>query len=77
MPAAAVDAATSCKEVSDMAIKSGRTSVASETSTLKVGDQAPDFELRGHRGDETFRLSSNYGKKNTVIVFYPLDWTPV
>lgn len=28
-----------------MAVKAGRTSVASKTSTLKVGDMAPDFEL--------------------------------
>ncbi len=55
----------------------GRTSVASQTQTLKVGDKAPDFELPGHRGNEKFRLSDNFGKKNTVIVFYPLDWTPV
>lgn len=55
----------------------GRTSVASQTQTLHVGDQAPDFELSGHRGNEKFRLNDNRGKKNTVIVFYPLDWTPV
>ena len=60
-----------------MAVKSGRTSLASKTSTLKVGDEAPDFELPGHRGSETFRLSNYRGKKNVVIVFYPLDWTPV
>lgn len=55
----------------------GRTSVADKTQTLKVGDKAPDFELPGHRGNEKFRLSDHLGKKNTVIVFYPLDWTPV
>ena len=60
-----------------MAISVGRKSVASETQTLKVGDQAPDFELPGHRGGETFKLSDLRGKKNAVIVFYPLDWTPV
>lgn len=55
----------------------GTASVASETKTLKVGDQAPDFELPGHRGGETFKLSDLRGKKNVVMVFYPLDWTPV
>ena len=51
--------------------------MASKTSTIKVGDEAPDFELPGHRNSETFKLSSLRGKKNVVIVFYPLDWTPV
>ena len=60
-----------------MAVKVGTTSTASETRTLKVGDKAPDFELPSHRGDEKVRLSSFQGKKNVVIVFYPLDWTPV
>lgn len=55
----------------------GRTSVAGETQTLKVGDPAPDFELPGHRDNEKFRLSDYKGKKNVVLVFYPLDWTPV
>jgi peroxiredoxin len=43
---------------------------------LKVGDRAPDFELPGHRGGEKFRLGDMRGKKNVVLVFYPLDWTP-
>ncbi len=60
-----------------MAVTFGRKSMASQTPALKVGDQAPDFELPGHRGGETFKLSSLRGKKNAVIVFYPLDWTPV
>ena len=55
----------------------GRTSVADKTQTLKVGDPAPDFELTGHRGGEKFRLSNLHGKKNAVLVSYPLDWTPV
>ncbi len=60
-----------------MAVTSGRTSVADKTQTLKVGDPAPDFELPGHRGGEKFRLSDLRGQKNVVVVFYPLDWTPV
>jgi peroxiredoxin len=68
---------TNVGEESLMAIPVGRTSKASQTQTLKVGDQAPDFELAGHRGEEKIRLSSFRGKKNVVLVFYPLDWTPV
>jgi peroxiredoxin len=60
-----------------MAVAVGRTSVSDRTQTLKVGDRAPDFELSGHRGKEKFRLSDLRGKKNVVLVFYPLDWTPV
>jgi peroxiredoxin len=55
----------------------GRTSMADRTQTLQVGDQAPDFELPGHRNKEKIRLSDFRGKKNVVLVFYPLDWTPV
>lgn len=46
---------------------------------LKVGDMAPDFELPAVIGDEKtkFKLSDYRGKKNVVIAFYPLDWTPV
>ena len=60
-----------------MAVKVGRTSLASETKTLKVGDTAPDFELPGHRGTEKIKLSDFHGKKNVVLVFYALDWTAV
>lgn len=60
-----------------MAVATGRDSVASQTQKLKVGDPAPDFELAGHRNGEKFRLSDQRGKKNVVMVFYPLDWTPV
>jgi peroxiredoxin len=60
-----------------MAVATGRTSLASKTSTLNVGDPAPDFELIGHRNKEKFKLSDSRGKKNVVLVFYPLDWTPV
>jgi peroxiredoxin len=62
---------------SSMAVTFGRKSVASETRTLKTGDQAPDFELKGHRNGEKFHLGDARGKKNVVLVFYPLDWTPV
>jgi len=43
---------------------------------LEVGDTAPDFELKSHRG-KTVRLSDFKGRKNVLIAFYPLAWTPV
>ncbi len=42
---------------------------------LKVGDKAPDFELRSHL-DKHVRLSDLRGK-NVVLAFFPLAWTPV
>jgi peroxiredoxin len=72
-----VAAAHSTKGDPSNMVSFGRTSVADRTQTLKVGDQAPDFELPGHRNGEKFKLSDLRGKKNAVLVFYPLDWTPV
>jgi peroxiredoxin len=43
---------------------------------LKPGDEAPDFELRTHRGG-TVKLSDFKGKKNVVIAFHPLAFTPI
>lgn len=44
--------------------------------SLKPGDPAPDFELRSHRGG-TVKLSDLRGKKNVVLAFHPLAFTPV
>ena len=60
-----------------MAVPKGRKSMASRTAMLKAGDPAPDFHLPGHRDGEKVRLSDFKGKKNVVLVFYPLDFTPV
>ena len=43
---------------------------------LKVGDEAPDFELRSHRGGSV-KLSDFRGKRQVVIAFHPLAFTPV
>jgi len=43
---------------------------------LRVGDDAPDFELRTHKGG-TVKLSDFRGKKNVVLAFHPLAFTPV
>eukprot|EP01039_Chlorochromonas_danica_P005328 gene5328-5863_t len=44
-------------------------------SSLKVGDIAPDFELRNYQG-KAFKLSSFRGEKPVVVFFYPADNTP-
>ncbi len=45
---------------------------------LKVGDAAPDFELRALLGESqvTVRSRDYLGKQNLVVTFHPLDWTP-
>ena len=43
---------------------------------LKAGEQAPDFELTNHRR-QTVKLSDFRGKKNVVLGFHPLAFTPV
>ncbi len=43
---------------------------------LKVGDLAPDFCLKSHLG-ELVRISEYRGKKNLVLAFFPLAWTPI
>ena len=50
---------------------------ATETKKLKVGDLAPNFELQACGPQERVKLSDYKGKKNVLVVFYPLDWTPV
>jgi peroxiredoxin len=46
------------------------------TPTLKVGDKAPDFTLQDQTGKD-ITLSSYVGRKNVVLVFYPLSFTSV
>jgi hypothetical protein len=44
-------------------------------AAIDLGDKAPDFELPSTR-DGKFKLSNLAGKKNTIIQFYVLDFTP-
>jgi peroxiredoxin len=45
---------------------------------LKAGDTAPEFTLPAVEGEQqlTVRLSDYRGKKNVLVTFHPLDWTP-
>ena len=47
--------------------------------SLSVGDIAPDFTLKTKtpEGLKDVRLSDNFGKKQTVLLFFPLAFTGV
>lgn len=49
--------------------------LASAALAVEVGDKAPDFELTSTQGGK-LKLSSFQGKKNVLIEFYVLDFTP-
>src|ERR1700688_4487664 len=42
---------------------------------IAVGQAAPDFNLPDQY-DKEVKLSDFAGKKNVVMMFYPLDWSP-
>ena len=46
---------------------------------LKVGDKAPDFELsvKTSEGPKKLKLSNNFGKKNSLLLFFPMAFTGV
>lgn len=46
---------------------------------ISVGSKAPDFSLKSKtaEGLKDVKLSENFGKKNTVILFFPLAFTGV
>jgi peroxiredoxin len=56
-----------------MAAPIGRTKIATETATLKVGDRAPEFSLRSHDGRE-ISLGGLRGQR-VVIAFFAFAFT--
>ncbi len=46
---------------------------------LPLGSSAPDFELKSKTatGLQSVKLSDNFGKTNTVLLFFPLAFTSV
>ena len=47
----------------------------SSALAAEVGDPAPDFRLKSTTG-RPIALSDYWGKKNVVVQFYVLDFTP-
>jgi len=47
-----------------------------DNAPLKLGDFAPEFELMNQNKDKV-RLSDFRGKKKVMLLFYPLDFSPV
>jgi len=46
---------------------------------IPIGSKAPDFSLKSKQasGVVDVKLSNNFGKKNTVVLFFPLAFTGV
>jgi peroxiredoxin len=42
----------------------------------QIGQSGPDFTLKSH-DQRVIRLADYLGKKNVVLAFFPLAWTPV
>jgi len=51
----------------------GRTKLATETATLKVGDRAPEFELVAHDGRQ-ISLAAMRGQR-VVLAFFAFAFT--
>jgi len=47
----------------------------STAAAVEVGDKAPDFNLPSTKGGN-LKLSDFAGKKNVILQFYILDFTP-
>ena len=48
--------------------------VLATAAPLKVGEDAPDFELKGSDG-KTYKLSEFKGKKAVVVAWFPKAFT--
>jgi peroxiredoxin len=50
--------------------------MAKDVNAPKVGEEAPDFTAKSHLDTEV-KLADFRGKKNVVLAFFPLAFTPV
>ena len=51
-----------------------KTEAQQEDSMIKVGDEAPDWEMTGSDG-KVYKLSDFEGKKGVVVAWYPMAMT--
>jgi peroxiredoxin len=47
-----------------------------ENAPLKIGQPAPDFELMNQDKNKV-KLSDYRGKRKVILLFYPMDFSPV
>jgi peroxiredoxin len=45
------------------------------SAAVEIGEKAPDFDLASTQSGK-FKLSNMAGKKNVIVQFYVLDFTP-
>lgn len=57
-----------------MCVSSGAMAVENPEIMIKVGDPAPAFEAKDHKG-ELWKSADHVGKKVVVVYFYPADLT--
>ena len=59
-------------------LQTGQITLEERMAALKAGEMAPEIELPAVTGKQRhkFKLSDLRGKKNVVVAFYPLDWSP-
>src|SRR6267143_152600 len=56
-------------------VSSVRKLIGGKNMAIGVGQTAPDFTLQ-NQDKKDVKLSDFAGKKNVVLVWYPLDWSP-
>ena len=66
--------ATACQQGAEQVPNRSADAPAPQMVELKVGDEAPDFTLPDHEGNET-KLSDFRGTRNVVLAFYVFAFT--
>lgn len=60
--------------VSTAVVMAAALALGEQKDTLKVGDKAPDFKLRGSDGEQ-YALKQFLGKKAVAIAWFPKAFT--